>query len=82
MNRFFQNGRRIHVQKLIRALQVILPDLNPICHARRTQKQKIPKGLVIVSPRLKPFASEKGFEHFPVVHVFKHRHIHPQLMFS
>ena len=82
MKRFFKNCRRVPVQKLMCALQMISPDLNPIRYARRAQKQKIPEHLVVVSPGLKPFVSEKCLKHFPVDHIFKYRNIRPRLMFS
>ena len=78
MNRLVQGVRRPRRQQLLHGPEMVLPDLHPKCHARRTEKQKIPEKPVIIKARQKSPVREIIFDDPTGIHVLEHCDIDPR----
>lgn len=64
-----------------RHVELVLPHLDPVRHARRTKKQKKLKQLVVVDPRVNAAIAKEGLKDTTVIDFLKNGHADPWLMF-
>lgn len=80
MNRLFQNWRMILIHRVDSLVKMVLPHLDTMRDAWRTQEQKVLEQFVVVRAGVNVSVAEESFKNTAVLDVLKNGHVDPWLM--